>query len=330
MGGRTTNPHGNFPTGGSSSGSAVSTAARLTVVSVGTETSGSLVAPAAWNGVVGMKPGRGVVSGEGIVPLVRNNDSAGPIGRTVTDVAILLGGMDEGDTDYLAGLKVDALDGVTVGMLSQTVVAVEGNGQLWQGVAASLAAAGARLRPATLVDDPDWAGPGPFAVYLGGGIRHDMMPYVARRHPAIKTVDELAAYNAKDPAARIPFGGELLSTLAAGAKDLGEANFRALGVRLSRAAANTLDAAFRASGAEVLVSFENVHSPYYATAGYPAITVPVGQRRRGGMAGQLGLASDGMPAGVTFIGKPCHDAQLLAYAYAFEQASNLRVAPTLR
>ena len=183
MGGRTTNPHGPFPTGGSSSGSAVSTAARLTVVSVGTETSGSLVAPAAWNGVVGMKPGRGVVSGEGIVPLVRNNDSAGPIGRTVTDVAILLGGIDEGDTDYLAGLKVDALDGVTVGMLSQAVVAVEGNGQLWQGVAATLSAAGARLRPATLVDAPDWLGAGPFARYLGGGIRHDLMPYVRRRHP---------------------------------------------------------------------------------------------------------------------------------------------------
>ena len=118
--------------------------------------------------------------------------------------------------------------------------------------------------------------------------------------------------------------------LAGGAKDLSETDFRALGIRLSRAAANTLDAAFRASGAEVLVSFENIHSTYYATAGYPAITVPAGQRRRGGMAGQLGLASDGMPAGVTFIGKPGQDARLLAYAYAFEQASNLRVAPTLR
>jgi len=197
-------------------------------------------------------------------------------------------------------------------------------------VAATLSAAGARLRPATLVDDPEWVSAGPFTVYLGGGIRHDMMPYVSQRHPAIKTVDDLIAYNSKDPATRSPFGNEMLVSLATGAKDLGEADFRALGTRLSRAAANTLDAAFRASGSEVLVSFENIHSTYYATAGYPAVTVPAGQRHRGGTAGQLGLASDGMPAGVTFIGKPGQDAQLLAYAYAFEQASNLRVAPTLR
>ncbi|MGB0129559.1 MAG: amidase family protein [Rhodocyclaceae bacterium] len=329
VGGRTVNPHGNFPTGGSSSGSAASTAAMLTMVSVGTETSGSLLAPTAWNGVVGMKPSKGVVSGEGIVPLILNNDSAGPVARTVTDAAMLLSSMDEKNTDYAAGLKIDALDGVTVGMLNQPIAALKGNGPMIQTAAAILAACGARMRPATLVDDPDWSKAGPFTTYIGGGIRFDMMPYVAKLKPAVRTLEDLLAYNARDAKVRTPFGTELLSMLEKQTKGMTDAEFRAMGLRLSKGAAKTLDAAFARTGAEVLVSLENLHSTYYATAGYPAITVPLGRREGGGSAGAAGLPSKGMPAGLTFIGKPGQDAKLLAYAYAFEQASNLRTTPAV-
>jgi amidase len=76
-----------------------------------------------------------------------------------------------------------------------------------------------------------------------------------------------------------------------------------------------LDKAFAESGAEVLVSLSNVHSTLYATAGYPAITVP------------LGLNGEGAPNGVTFIGKAGGDAKLLAFAYAFEQVTRHRCAP---
>lgn len=330
VGGRTVNPHGNYPTGGSSSGSAASTAAILTMVSVGTETSGSLLAPAAWNGVVGMKPSKGVVSGEGIVPLILNNDSAGPVARTVTDAAILLGSMGEKNADYAAGLKIDALDGVTVGMLNQSVAALKGNGPMIQAAAAVLAACGARMRPATLVDDPDWAKAGSFTTYIGAGVRFDMMPYVAKLKPTVRTLEDLLAYNARDAKIRTPFGTELLSMLAKDTMGMADAAFRARGLSLSKGAAKTLDAAFDRTGAEVLVSLENLHSPYYATAGYPAITVPLGQRDGGGSVGAANRSSKGMPAGVTFIGKPGQDAKLLAYAYAFEQASNLRITPELR
>jgi amidase len=329
VGGRTVNPHGNLPTGGSSSGSAVSTAALLTMVSVGTETSGSLVAPASCNGVVGMKPSTGVVSGEGIVPLIRNNDSAGPVSRTVIDAAILLDGMDERKTDYAAGLRSNALDGVTVGMLNPSVVALEGNGTMMQQAAAVLAAAGAKMRPAILVDDPDWAKAGPFTTYIGAGIRFDMVPFVATLKPMITTPEDLLAYNAAEPKTRMPFGSEVLVSLAAQSKALTDTEFRTMGTRLAKAAARTLDATFAKTGAEVLVSLENLHSPYYATAGYPAITVPLGLREGGGYAAAVGLASKGMPSGITLIGKPGQDGKLLSYAYAFEQASNLRVGPKL-
>ncbi len=105
MSGQGVNPFGAmFSTAGSSSGSSIATSALLTDVSVGSETSGSLIAPSAYNGVVGMKPSFGVVSGEGVVPLISFNDSAGPIGRWVTDVATLLGAIDTTETDYVAGL----------------------------------------------------------------------------------------------------------------------------------------------------------------------------------------------------------------------------------
>ncbi len=95
-------PYGLFPTAGSSEGSAEALPTRLMLLSVGTETSGSLIGPAAWNGVVATKPSRGVVEGTGVVPLVSINDSAGPMARTVADAAALLSVMDTTGTNYVA------------------------------------------------------------------------------------------------------------------------------------------------------------------------------------------------------------------------------------
>ena len=120
VGGQTTNPYGAaFTPGGSSSGSAVAVAAGFCTVSVGTETSGSLLAPAAFNGVVAMKPGRGVLSGEGIIPLVSFQDSAGPVARSVADAAILFEAMG----GPAAELPVASLHGAVAGVLAADIVA---------------------------------------------------------------------------------------------------------------------------------------------------------------------------------------------------------------
>lgn len=94
FGGQTHNPYrlGYSPCG-SSSGSAVSVAVGMAPAAVGTETVGSIVCPASMSGVVGMKPTRGLVSAERIVPISRSLDTPGPIARTVTDAAILLSQM---------------------------------------------------------------------------------------------------------------------------------------------------------------------------------------------------------------------------------------------
>lgn len=82
---------------GSSTGSAVSVALGLAPVSIGTETGGSIMSPSMKNGVVGLKPTIGMVSRSGILPISGTLDTAGPMGKTVADIAVLLGAMNDVD-----------------------------------------------------------------------------------------------------------------------------------------------------------------------------------------------------------------------------------------
>ena len=131
LGGQTVNPFGaKLAVLGSSTGSAVAAAARLAAGTLGTETTGSIVAPAAANGVAGMRPTLGLVSADLIVPITAELDGAGPIGRRVADLAELLTVMavrDDADpnvaladglhgTDFTDGLEGHALDGLTIGV----------------------------------------------------------------------------------------------------------------------------------------------------------------------------------------------------------------------
>src|SRR6266581_1343062 len=130
-GGQVINPYGtDLGPGGSSSGSAVAVAAGFCTVAVGTETSGSILAPANQNAVVGIKPTVGLVSRSGIIPIAASQDTAGPLARTVADAAALLGvlaGADPGDRatrasraharpDYTASLDPRGLEGARVGV----------------------------------------------------------------------------------------------------------------------------------------------------------------------------------------------------------------------
>ena len=113
---------------GSSTGSAVGVSANLVAGSIGTETTGSLIAPASVSGVVGIYPSRGRVSRDRVIPLTDQTDSPGPVARTVRDAAILLtaiAGHDPNDpatveesvpTDYAGGLAPDALAGKRIGL----------------------------------------------------------------------------------------------------------------------------------------------------------------------------------------------------------------------
>lgn len=319
------NPYGKaLPVFGSSSGSAISTSAGLTTVSVGTETSGSLISPASVNSVVGMKPSWGVVSGEGVVPLIRFQDSAGPVARSVTDAAILLAAIDKGDVDYAAGLNAKALEGVSVGVLRKNVVGTgdpTSNADWLALIDQGLAKARAVSRDV----DETFKGRPQLLPVIFLGLSEDTIGYMAAAGVQVKTLADLQAYNAAKPEIRIPRGqnmielaSKILAAIVAetGATEgpLGEI-YEDAALKIRRSAAALLEKAFAENQVEVLVSLSNLHSDLYATAGYPAITVP------------LGLNKEGKPNGVTFIGKPGQDAKLLAYAFAFEQATRYRRNP---
>ena len=99
-GGQTHNPYARDRSPcGSSSGSGAAVAASLCAAAVGSETDGSIVCPSSANGIVGIKPTVGLVSRAGIIPISHSQDTAGPMARTVTDAAILLGGLAAVDAD---------------------------------------------------------------------------------------------------------------------------------------------------------------------------------------------------------------------------------------
>lgn len=319
------NPYGdNLPVSGSSSGSAISTNAALAVLSVGTETSGSLISPASMNGVVAMKPSLGVISGDGVVPLIRFQDSAGPVARSVEDAAVLLGVMGSDEKNYAGGLAANALEGVAVGVLRKGILA-EGDGDEgaeWLGRIDE----GLKLSKAVSRDvgDPFRDTPELFPV-LCLGFSEDTMRYVEASGTTIQTVADLKRYNEADRARRMPQGQNILDVatrvLAAISKETGVPErsmsriYEEAAKEVRAKAAGILERAFSENEVEVLVSLGNAHSVVYATGGYPAITIP------------LGLNAEGAPNGVTFIGRLGEDAKLLAYAYAFEQATRYRCVP---
>lgn len=129
----------------------------------------------------------------------------------------------------------------------------------------------------------------------------------------VRTLGQVHAWNLRKPRVRMPKGQFFVSL--AYVFDIDRATYEEQALEHRRLAAQIIDATFESSAARMLVSVSNRQSSLYATAGYPAITVP------------LGLRANGMPVGATLIGRSGDDAGLLGYAFAFEQATRLRVDP---
>jgi amidase len=312
VGGQGMNPHGPFPTAGSSSGSGIAVAALLVPVAVGTETSGSIIAPATANGVAALKPTKGRVPGDGIIPLIAHNDTAGPMGRSVADLAALFAVL--ADPPIRApDFAITALDGVTVGVLAADLAADRENAGVLARATPALLALGARLRPAELTDPTGAVAA--LTVAIGGGLRFETLPYVMARHPDIATPEDLIAWNAADAARRAPFDQGLLQVLSQIGANMGPADMAEATRAIGTAATGALERAMTQAEADVLLSTSSLHATFYATAGWPAVTVP------------LGLGPAGNPIGLTLIARKGQDEQLLAYAWAIERATQARVVP---
>lgn len=326
-GGQTLNPHGaDLDPLGSSTGSAVAAAMSLTAVAVGTETSGSIISPSSVNSVVGLKPTVGVVSRSGIIP-INSQDTAGPMGRTVRDVAILLGAMTGEDaddpatlstqglvhTDYTQFLDADALRGRRIGVsMPQAGWLTQAQLDTYRDALTCLEKAGA-----TLV----WDCEVPFfraSDVMSFEFKRYMDAYLAKycSLSSIRTLHDIVAWNEAHAETAIPYGHDILTECDAHTSGrLTEPEYLTAKVRVMTETGAAIDALLREKQLDLLA-----HPAALAAAafcGYPVLNVPAG------------MAADGRPIGLSLIGAAFDEPKLLACGYAFEQASNLRVVPEI-
>ena len=323
---------------GSSSGSAVAAAASLASVAIGTETNGSIICPASVNGVVGLKPTVGLVSRSGIIPIAATQDTAGPIGRTVADVAALLGpmaGVDSRDpasktstaSPYTAYLNRDALNGQRIGVLRTPGMPAD--------IDAALAAAVASLQKAgaTIVDvQMASAAGGDQLEVLLFEFKDGLNKYLAASTSAQRSLAALIAWNQANAARVMPlFGQELFERAQSKGPLTDKAYLDALGAIRRRVGPDGLLGAMERDKLAAVVTLSTgpawvVDGPRgdragliggygaAAIAGSPSITIPIGDSR-------------GLPFGLTFMGPPFSEPQLIALAYALEQRTNARRTP---
>lgn len=335
---------------GSSSGSAVAVAASLTAVAVGTETDGSVVCPAGATGIVGIKPTLGLVSRDGIIPIAHSQDTAGPMGRTVRDAAVLLTAMVAADTtdsaaanfprplpDYLAALDGaqfnDGLQGVRIGVM-RDYAGAEANAGVearFNEAIAVLATLGAQIVDPVDLGDREGLDEAEFEVLLYE-FRADLNDYLsAHRSPNGKrTLADLIAFNASRQEQVMPFFGQEILVMAQEKGPLTEEAYRealATSKRLSQGAIDgalerdQLDAIAAPTNGPAWVTdlvngdnFSVSSSTLAAVAGYANVTVPMGYVH-------------GLPVGISVFGTAFSEPVLLRITHAFELAAKARHPP---
>jgi amidase len=316
---------------GSSSGAAVAVAARLAPLAVGTETDGSIVCPAAANGVVGIKPTIGTVSGRGIVPIAASQDTAGPLARSVADASLLLSVLRE-PTSLPQSRPVPSTAAWRIGVVRD----FRGAGRD-TAVEASFAATLRRLQGvgANLVDPVEigWTEEverAELAILLAE-FSEQIVDYLRGVSDGPRTLAALIAFNeAHAPQVMPYFGQELLlqardsggtsSAAYVAARDVTAAARGALAELFERYALDALVApangrAWRTDYAAG-DSFGVGSSHIAAVSGYPSIVVP------------MDLVAE-LPLGVALIGRPHDEPTLLTIAAALERARGAFPEPRL-
>jgi amidase len=344
VGGLTKNPHAlDRNSCGSSSGSGSAAAAALAAGTIGTETDGSITCPAGVNGVVGFKPTVGLVSRRYVVPVSHSQDTAGPITRSVRDAAIMLtamAGTDPQDAatvdadrwrgNYAAGLSVDALKGMRVGVIR----APTADALLFDAAIAKLKDGGAEI---VVLDaskiDRQKIGQGEFKVLLAE-LKADLASYLQGLPEGLvphKTLADVIAFNTAHADKELQYFGQDTFETADKEKGLDDPAYLQ-GLATSRGlATNALNQLFANNKVDVIIAQTNgpawistldkgdafsgpSASQLPAVAGFPHLTVPMG-------------LSSGLPVGLSFIGPKWHDYNVLKAGFAYEQLSKARVTP---
>jgi amidase len=340
---------------GSSSGSGAATSANFTAAAIGTETDGSVVCPSNANGLVGIKPTLGLVSRAGIIPIAHSQDTAGPMTRTVSDGAILLGamtGFDPSDpatagsvdhlhSDYTAFLDANGLRGARIGVLRQAFGFHEKVDAVLQEGIAEMKRRGAEIiDPVELPSASGKLGSQganeprdtEFEVLLYE-FKADLNAYLeglGSSAPA-KSLAELIAFNEAHRDEEMPYFGQEIFLQAQDKGPLTSEEYR-----------QALETNHRLSREEGIDRAMDKHrlDAIVAPTGGPAWTTDLvnGDHFLGGSSSFAAVAGypnitvpagfvHGLPVGLSFFGRAWTEPTLIKLAYAFEQATKARRPP---
>ncbi|MEW2291251.1 amidase [Streptomyces sp. NPDC006743] len=335
VGGQTNNPYvlDRNPCG-SSSGSAAALAASLAQVAIGTETDGSIVCPAGMNGVVGHKPSLGLVSQAGVVPISAEQDTAGPMARNVTDVALtlaVLSGDDPARTADAArltdpALRATGLRGKRIGLWRLPSLGADVDALMTR-TAARLRAAGAEVVEVT-PPYQDRLAELEFPALLSE-FHRDVDAYLATREGP-RDLAALVEFNRTHPAERTCFAGQELFEQALAAPATTDPRYLAMRAELKDLSRRSIDETLTAHHLDAIAAPTNPpawttdcargdndvipSSTPAAVAGYPSLSVPAG------FVGEL-------PVGLLLMTGDHRDAELLSLGAAVEHRLDARRPP---
>jgi amidase len=347
-GGQTKNPYilDHNPCG-SSSGSGAAVAANLCVVAVGTETDGSVTCPASVNGIVGIKPTVGLVSRAGIIPISATQDTAGPMGRSVKDVAILLStmaGIDANDPvtresdgkvhpDYTKFLDINGLKAKRIGIEKKP----QGNNQylhaLQQKAIDLLKQQGAEVIEIEYLDKINKLGDSEFLV-LEYEFKDGLNKYLSTANGNMKSLADVIAFNKKNEDKAMPYFKQ--ETLESSEKKAGldSKEYKDAYHKSHVESRQIIDEVIKQNKLDAICgltmgpacSIDVMYGDRWgdvslttpaAIAGYPHISVPCGTAYE-------------LPVGFSFFGPAYTEDILISITYAFEQASKSRLPPKFK
>ncbi|MDD3129431.1 MAG: amidase family protein [Candidatus Izemoplasmatales bacterium] len=309
---------------GSSTGSAVAVASNLIAVSIGTETNGSLTAPAKNNSISTIKPTVGMVSRSGIIPISHHQDTAGPLGRSIEDCAYLLQiiyGYDSEDLythhidnkefNFIDALKKD-IRGKKVGFVKYTNLDYNDEEKEIEKEAKDIfEAAGCEVLSFEIENKKM-----PNHITLIYDFKVDLNHYLAKYRPVgINSLKDLISFNNQDSRNRLKYGQSIFTAAEKTSGALTEVEY--FKVRKENLeVAGEYQKLLEENNLDVLVSVvRSSHAPIF---GNPVIAIPAKP------------LIDDEPRSLFFIGKKFDDENIIAFANLYEKKTFKRLKPDLK
>ena len=319
IGGQTLNPYGRkeFESGGSSSGSGAAISANLSSVSLGSETSGSILSPSSLNSIVGLKPTIGLVSRTGIIPISNTLDTSGPMTKNVIDNAIVFNsimGFDQNDSHSKNKININYNEIINSSLKDKRLGVFKSllNDSLYIKTIEDIKKAGGII----IEFEPPKINFLGFRKILDVEMKNELQKYLStyfKDNLNIKNISDIINYNLQDSLNRSPYGQKIFEGIVS--DNTGKGEFEKLKVRLKKEGERYFNESLKKYSLDAILSINNYHAAYAAAAYYPCLTVPMGYNK------------SGLPSNLTFISSSYEENKLYQLGYAYEKLSNKRVAP---